>query len=161
MQLDKIYFEVKTYIGKLNFSKLWKGFKPLKFALYTDSECFFDGKFIPKTGEFLANTCIVYNGERIAIWYLQEEIDAIVLASKIVHEMFHGFQSMHAKFDSEYEIDALYNYKYSDKNLNLKLKENNLLCSLSEQFEENVFSELLKIRKYRWKVMTVYFLFFR
>ena len=39
MKLDKIYFEIQNYIDKLDFSKLWSGFEPLKFALYTDDEC--------------------------------------------------------------------------------------------------------------------------
>ena len=43
MGLERLYYEVKSYIDKVDFSKLWRGFEPLKFALYTDSECFFDG----------------------------------------------------------------------------------------------------------------------
>ncbi len=149
MQLDKIYFEVKNQIEKLDFSKLWNGFEPLKFALYTDTECFFDGNYIPKTGEFLANTCIEYKGERVAIWYLQHEMDSVVLASKIVHEMFHGFQSVRGKCCFPDELDALCNYNYSEANLDLKLAENHLLCSLLQQFDSNVYAQLLGMRKYR------------
>jgi len=150
MDLEKLYYEVKKYIDTVDFSKLWRGFEPLKFALYTDKECFFDGAYIEKTDEFLANTSILYNGEWIAIWQVQEPMNPIVLTSKIIHEMFHGFQQMHKESRFFDELDALYNYKYEEGNLNLKLKENHLLCSLSTQFDKEMFEEFLQIRKYRY-----------
>ena len=81
---------------------------------------------------------------------VQEEMNSIVLTSKIIHEMFHGFQMMHN--DSRFfdELDALYNYKYEEDNLNLKLKENHLLYHMSTQFDEELFGEFLQIRKYRF-----------
>ena len=150
MDLKKLYYEVKSYIDIVDFSKLWRDFEPLKFALYSDNQCFFDGAYIEKTDAFLANTSILYNGEWIAIWNVQEEMNSIVLTSKIIHEMFHGFQMMHN--DSRFfdELDALYNYKYEEDNLNLKLKENHLLYHMSTQFDEELFGEFLQIRKYRF-----------
>ncbi len=150
MDLQRLYYEVKSYIDIVDFSKLWRGFKPLKFALYTDNECFFDGTYIEKTDDFLGNTSILYNGEWTAIWYVQEEINSIVLTSKMIHEMFHGFQSMHKDSRFANELDALYNYKYEEGNLDLKLKENQLLYSLSAQFDKEKFREFLQIRKYRF-----------
>ena len=93
-KLDEMYFAVESYLSKINFDKLWKGFKPLKFALYNNDECFFDGKYIEKNENFLGNTSINYNGEMIAIWNVMEDISPIILCSKIIHEMFHGFQYM-------------------------------------------------------------------
>ena len=150
MDLEKLYHEVKSCIDKVDFSKLWRGFEPLKFALYTDNECFFDGTYIEKTDAFLANTSVCYNGEWIAIWNVQEEMHPIVLASKIIHEMFHGFQMMHQDSRFPDELDALYHYKYEEGNLDLKLKENHLLCSLLTQFDKEMFEEFLQIRKYRF-----------
>ena len=150
MNLESLYFEVKNYIDQVDFSKLWPGFKPLKFALYTDNECFFDGAYIEKSNDFLANTSIFYNGEWIAIWNMQEEMDPVVLTSKIIHEMFHGFQMMNHESRFCDELDALYNYKYEEGNLDLKVKENQLLYSLTTQFDKAVFDELLQIRKYRY-----------
>ena len=94
MDLEKLYYEIKRYIEIVDFSKLWRGFEPLKFALYSEKECFFDGAYIEKTDAFLANTSILYNGEWIAIWNVQEEMNPIVLTSKMIHEMFHGFQKI-------------------------------------------------------------------
>ena len=148
MDLEKLYYEIKNYIEIVDFSKLWRGFEPLKFALYTDSECFFDGMYIEKTDLFLGNTAILYNGEWIAIWNVQEEMNPIVLTSKMIHEMFHGFQMMNHDGRFPDELDALYNYKYEEGNLNLKLMENQLLCHLSTRFDKEMFEEFLKIRKY-------------
>ena len=150
MDLEKLYYEVKGYIDIVDFSKLWRDFEPLKFALYSDDQCFFDGAYIEKTDAFLANTSILYNGEWIAIWNVQEEMNAIVLTSKIIHEMFHGFQMMHNDRRFFDELDALYNYKYEEDNLNLKLKENHLLYHMSTQFDKELFGEFLQIRKYRF-----------
>lgn len=150
MDLKKLYYEVKNYIDVVDFAKLWRGFEPLKFALYTDSECFFNGTYVEKTDDFIGNTSIFYNGEWIAIWYVQEEISAIVLTSKIVHEMFHGFQMMNNDSRFPDELDALYEYKYEEGNLNLKLMENHILYNLSIRFDNDMFFKLLKIRKYRF-----------
>ena len=131
MELEKLYHEVKKYVDTLDFSKLWRGFQPLKFALYTDTECFFDGAYIEKTDEFIGNTAILYKGEWIAIWFVQEQISPIVFASKIVHEMFHGFQMMNNDSRFPNELDALYQYKYDEVNLNMKMRENQLIYKLT------------------------------
>ena len=39
-KLDEMYFAVESYLSKINFDKLWKGFKPLKFALYNNDVSF-------------------------------------------------------------------------------------------------------------------------
>lgn len=150
MDLEKLYYEIKNYMERVDFSKLWRGFEPLKFALYTDSECFFDGTYIDKTDVFLGNTSVLYNGEWVAIWNVQEQISPIVLTSKIIHEMFHGFQMMNHDSRFPDELDALYNYKYEEGNLSLKLMENQLLYHSSTRFDKDIFREFLKIRKYRF-----------
>ena len=80
--LEELYQVVKSYLEKVDFSLLWKGFKPLKFALYNNETVFFDGKYVEKTSEFIANTAIEYKGEMIGIWNVMEDIDPIVLTSK-------------------------------------------------------------------------------
>ncbi|MBE6984252.1 MAG: hypothetical protein E7434_01320 [Ruminococcaceae bacterium] len=91
-QLCNLYHLVKAEVDKVDFSSLWDGFAPLRFALYDQELCCFDGEMIKKTNDFLANTAINYRGEWIAIWNVSDEIDPKILASKMVHEMFHGFQ---------------------------------------------------------------------
>jgi len=94
LNLHREYNRIKERIDAIDFSALWEGFHPFRFALYNETECFFDGRYIEKTEEFHANTSIFYNGENIAIWKLTEEpTDIDSLAASIVHEMFHAFQN--------------------------------------------------------------------
>ena len=147
--LKILYEAVKTFISKVRCEDLWYGFRPLRFALYNDTECFFDGAYIEKTDRFLGNTSIEYNGEFIAIWYVTDASDPAILASKMIHEMFHGFQN--SNHDSRFpnELQALYHYRYSSENLSIKLEENRLLCELTEVFDCEKLRQFLRCRKYR------------
>ena len=89
--LEDLYNQIKEIICALDFEAIWKGFRPYKFALYNDTECFFDGKYIEKTSDFCANTSITFQGEIIAIWKVEVELEIPIFVSKIVHEMFHAF----------------------------------------------------------------------
>ena len=149
MDLEKLYYDLKDKIDSLDFNKIWKDFKPLKFAIYDDDKCFFDGKYIEKTNDFCANTAILYNGEMIAIWYFKEEQDINIFTSKIVHEMFHGYQRINNWNCFANEMEALYNYKYNVDSLSLKLEENKLLLELYEDFDIQKYNKLLEYRKYR------------
>ena len=147
--LKELYYAVKKNIDKVDFSKLWAYFKPLKFALYNDNSCFYNGEYIEKTDDFVGNTAINFKGEIIAIWNIFEDTDPLILASKIVHEMFHGFQLLNNESRFPNELDALYNYKYDNDNLSLKLEENNLIVELLNEFNIDKFNQFKKIRKFR------------
>ncbi len=149
MNLEEKYIQLSNTIAKINFELLWSGFKPLKFALYNDSECFFDGKYIEKTEDFCANTAIEYQGEYIAIWNAEEDLDISFWTSKIVHEMFHAFQKMQKWDCFANEMEALYKYNYIEENLTMKLHENELLLLLADNFEQTKYEELLASREYR------------
>lgn len=149
MNLQQLYAQLKHEMDKLDFDRLWPGFQPLKFALYDDSTCFFNGKYIPKTDEFIANTAIKYQGEDIAIWYAMEEMPLPVFVSKIVHEMFHAFQNSEKWSSFPKEMEALSRYTYYSENLSLRLHENQLLLQLTAQFDVRLYQDLLACRKYR------------
>ena len=152
MNLHNVYSRIKERIDAIDFSALWEGFHPFRFALYNDTECFFDGKYIEKTEEFHANTSIFYNGENIAIWKLTgEPTDIDSLAASIVHEMFHAFQNDCGEKRYPDERRALLEYHYSTENLSAKLHEAELMRTIIEG-RENKFSELLSIRKLRKKL---------
>lgn len=151
MNLAKVYFEVKRIVDRVDFSLLYRGFKPMKFALYNESECFFDGDYVEKTDQFIANTSIEYKGEMIAIWNMDKEFDLDILASKIIHEMFHAFQMMNDEKRFPNEMEALIQYRYSVENLSIKLIENKLITELLTCFDEQKFSQLLQLRKRRLK----------
>lgn len=149
MDLEVLYTRVKDTISRLDFQAIWPGFEPLKFALYDDERCCFDGHYVEKTDDFCANTSILYRGEQIAIWMIQGEPDIAVLTSKIVHEMFHGYQTVMGWDCWPDELEALYRYEYDAENLSLRLHENELLLDLLEGFDGSVFRELLSHRKLR------------
>ncbi len=149
MKLDELYGLVSKAVSSLNLSDIWPGFSPLRFALYNEEACFFDGAYIEKTDAFCANTSIVYQGEPIAIWKVGGKPDISVLTAKIVHEMFHAYQIGQGWDCWADEMDALYRYEYDVENLALKLHENELLLSLAEHFDEGTLRELLSHRKRR------------
>ena len=158
-KLDVLYNQVNNLLNKIDFERLWNGFRKLKFALYNEYECIFDGKFIEKTDEFLGNTSIKYKGEYIAIWNLIEDISPVVLCSKIVHEMFHGYQMQNNESRFPNEIEAIYNYNYISNNIEIKLVENNLLTKLYDDFDIDLFHMFLRFRKYRLNQFNFEFLY--
>ena len=149
MDLKGLHEQVKDTIASLDLQRIWPGFLPLRFALYDDERCVFDGRDVPKTDDFCANTSIVYQGEQIAIWKIQQEMDISVLTSKIVHEMFHGYQARTGWDCWPNELEALYRYRYDGEDLGLKLRENELLLMLLEERNDAVLGELLALRKLR------------
>lgn len=58
MNLEELYQQIYNNIKKINFDSIWKGFAPTKFALYNETECFFDGKYIEKTSDFVAKEAL-------------------------------------------------------------------------------------------------------
>lgn len=128
MKLDRIYNEVEKRLGRIDFSKLKKGFHPFRFALYNDSDCVFDGKRIERPKEFMANTAVEYNGELVAIWNLMEEpADLDSMTASMVHEMFHAYQREMGESRWPDENAALMRYEYSAENISMKLEEARLI----------------------------------
>ena len=136
MNLDELYSRVSETVSSLDFGRIWPGFRPLKFALYDDEKCFYDGMYIEKSDDFCANTSINFQGEQIAIWKVVDDLPIPVLASKIVHEMFHGYQTVENWNCWADEMEALYRYQYNADNLSLKLRENELLLRILDHFDE-------------------------
>lgn len=149
MNLEELYSRVSEAISSLDFGRIWPGFRSLKFALYDDKTCFFDGAYIEKSDDFCANTSISFHGEQIAIWKVADVLSLPVLTSKIVHEMFHGYQTVESWNCWADEMEALYRYQYNADNLSLKLRENELLLHLLDHFDEASCQELLSHRKRR------------
>ena len=154
MDLEILFYKVNDILSTLDFNKIWPGFKLLKFALYDNEKCFFDGKYIEKTNEFCANTSILFNGEHIAIWMVNEELDIHILASKIVHEMFHGYQKIMEWDSFPNEFEALYNYKYSKENIGLNMYENELM--VDDYIDLNELLSLRKLRSIKYKYEFLY-----
>lgn len=150
MNLALLYQEVEKRIEKVDFAAIWRGFSPLKFALYTDDECYFDGRYIDKTDSFCANTAIEYDGEYIAIWNVTEEpADMDAFSASIIHEMFHAFQAISGESRFANEKEAPFKYRYSIGNLSAKRKEADCIKAILEQDDRGAYSRLLGLRKMR------------
>lgn len=134
MDLETLYFEVKETIDRLKFDDLWRGFSPVKFALYDAKRCIYDRNEIPKPKDFVANTSVWYEGEQIAIWHVMEPMDVVTLTTKIIHEMFHAYQTSQGESRFPKEMEALSRYQYDEGNLSLKYEENQLLVDMAIRF---------------------------
>lgn len=152
--MHKLYNEVQTIINKINFEDIWNGFLKFKFALYDDSKVYFLDSTIPIDNRFLGNTAIDYNGEIVAIWEIHNplEEDAELLASNLVHEMFHAFQK--SKKESRFPNDLIMlNYPETLVNSKTKHIENQLLVKayLTENTAERkeLLKKFMSVRKYR------------
>ena len=150
MKLNEAHDAVRARLDALDISSLWRGFRPMRFALYDDEACFFDGAYVEKTEEFVANTAILYHGEHIAIWNLAEEPEDLdVLASCIAHEMFHAFQEASGESRWADEMDALAHYRCDADNISVRLREAELMRAILLEGEDARFGELLALRKAR------------
>ncbi len=150
MDISRIYDDILARVRSVDFSALWQGFHPLKFALYTESECFFDGEYIEKTDDFCANTAIEFRGENIAIWQLDGEVsDLDGLAASMIHEMFHAYQRERGESRWADEMEALAKYEYSADNLSMKLIEAGLMRAAVENDDRGAYLSLVSLRKRR------------
>ncbi len=149
MDLEALYHQIEEKLAGLDFERIWPGFRPLKFALFDDERCCFDGRWVEKTEAFCANTSIVYQGEQIATWKAEGERELSVLSAKLVHEMFHGFQQLRGWDCWPDELEALFRYEYRADNLSLRLRENELLLRLLERDDGDALRELLSHRSLR------------
>ena len=144
-----MWHEINDRIQDIKLETLWNGFKSYPFAIYNNNEVCINGELIPKTDEFLANTAILYQNQWIAIFMVNGTEDLDVIASKIIHEMFHGFQmeSKDERFPNE--LEALLKYEYSAENLSGKFLENKILSQLFITKDRKLWLELLKRKNYR------------
>lgn len=151
MNLSEMAGAIEKKIQTIDFEALWPGFHRFDFAIYNDLEVCLNGVLIPKTEDFLANTAILYQGRWTAIFMVDEDEDMDILASKIVHEMFHAFQYEHHESRFPDELEAIWKYEYTIENLKAKLHENRLLAKLvKDGFEQSVWNEFLSSKKQRW-----------
>ena len=153
MEIKEMYFEIERRIRSVDFDRLWKGFREYPFAIYNDREVCFKGQLMPKTDEFIANTAIKYNDEWIAIFMVEGNENLDMMASKLIHEMFHAFQNSKLEgrqFNFPSELDVLMKYEYTPSNLAGKLYENRLLVSLiKDGFSQEKWEDLLISKRHR------------
>ncbi|QTA38571.1 hypothetical protein JYK00_03395 [Thermosipho ferrireducens] len=156
---------LKTVYEKINSGKLsqyWENFSPLPIAFYNDSHVYIigldkppenfeeeQGVFVgPWNERFVGNTAINYNGKYIGIWDLStvEEFETFAFFySKIVHEIFHGFQFLNndKRFANEF---LAFQYPYTPENISLRILERKYL--LKAVFENNKKLKMENLQKF-------------
>lgn len=72
-----LYEQIHKRIREIDFSKMWEGFHPFSFALYTREQIMFSDYCIPWNTCFIGNTAIWYENQYLAIWEITE--DALII----------------------------------------------------------------------------------
>lgn len=90
--LQTTYYEVANRLERIDFPSIWPGFSSGSFALYQEKLACLGGQLVPRPPEFRGNTAISWQGGPLAIWNLEQETDLDLLASCLVHELFHAHQ---------------------------------------------------------------------
>ena len=139
------YEKINQRINTIDFEAIYPGFHKYRFALYNDETIWFEDREIPQQG-FFGNTAKEYEGEYIAIWYVDQPEDSYDLdefTAGVVHEMFHAFQYDTLKL-SEFPNDLkLLQYPDDEENYLLKQNENELLAE-SADAEPHRKAEILR-----------------
>ncbi|MFL0252775.1 hypothetical protein ACJDT4_20405 [Clostridium neuense] len=169
----EIILKLNDKLSESKFPHYWYGFKSFPMALYNFDEVYLvnykelpegyyvDGKVaIGKcTEKFAGNTIINLGGQCIVICNidsLDEIIDLDKLYSKMVHEMFHGYQLENG--DKRFPNEELYfTYKFTGEFLALRIKEREYLLKAVFEEDENIRKELISdfinTREYRCKLV--------
>ncbi len=155
-----IYNKLEFELNKIDFNTLWEEFKRYDFAIYDNENVYLKDSIIEKDNRFIGNTCIKYNDEYLAIWYLEsiENIDIELLASNIVHEMFHCYQlenSINVKNNCyPTELEGL-NYPKSNGIFQSRYTESKLIIEILDTDDMNLayklFNNFINLRYKRMR----------
>lgn len=148
--MRQLYKLIKEKVDAIDFTHLFDGFSQMPFALYDETHVYLASRVIKKTNQFYGNTSIQFEGKHIAIWYIDNKAvdDTDVLASKIIHEMFHAYQMKQKDPRFPNEILAV-KYPYDARNLTIKFKEHTLISDMIDDFSINDFKTLCALKHYR------------
>jgi len=150
-QMIDIYKTIDKKINEIDFEKLFPDFPRFDFALYNDNIIVMKDKIIPYDNRFIGNTSIIYNNKQIAIWKIETiYVHFNILASKIIHEMFHAWQEdlKEKRFPNEH-LGLFYHYeKY---NISMKFDETKYLLKAYEEEDKNALERFVTLRERRRK----------
>ena len=148
--LIDLYAKVCMRLSTLHWEDISPGFHRYPFAIYTSSTVCLEGTLMPWTPEFRGNTSIEYDGQRIAIWDIENDPmdDPDLLTSNLVHEMFHCHQhaSGHVDWPDDLMLLSLPASPACDA---LRAEEHRLLREALLGDLPRAFGEFLRIRARR------------
>lgn len=159
--MREILEQINKRLEKLNFDKLWSGFKAYDYALYDVDNVYFIDKTIPVDNRFMGNTSIPYEGRQIAIWKVSDHdkknID--LLTAKLVHEMYHAHQLTLKEKRFFSDLESL-KYPYVLENYKMKHVELTTLANVQIETDmtkkRELFTTYISIRKEREKLIGSY-----
>lgn len=165
--------ELEKLLNLIDYNQLWDKFTKTKYAIYNGKNFYINDNvgididlikkgscFVGNVDErFMGNTAISINNNYVAIWNedtISKDIDNVKLASLIIHEMFHGFQSANGekRFPNELlDVD----YPITIENINLRMLERQYLLGVNIENNKEKKMELLtlyfKVRNKREKLI--------
>lgn len=148
-EIKDLHKLISNKIKSLDFKKIYPGFRPFDFALYTDNFVVLKDQVIKYDNRFIGNTAIIYEGEYLAIW----KIDSVfmhynILTSKIIHEMFHAYQykSEEKRFPNEF---FGLGYLYEKFNIATKYDETKYLLKAIEDDDMTSLLRFIALRERR------------
>ena len=149
MDLLSAHRAVSSLLAQLDFSTLFPGFHPFRFALYDETNACVDGAMCPRDERFRGNTAIDFGGEWLAIWNLSgDSSDPATLAHDMAHEMFHCFQL--ERGETRYPDDlSLLAYPDDGANFARKHHENRLLADAFERRDPDAVRQFCAVRNAR------------
>jgi hypothetical protein len=157
--MKKLANGIQKRLNQIDFNQCWPGFHQFPFILYNEKLALIDGVETPKPDQFYGNTSLTYEGKTYAIWKIDENdntIDLDILTSKIVHEMFHGFQQEQNETRFPNELKAL-DYSYDCVNLSMKYLEASKIQKLLKNYSDSQLNDLLISLNYRQTQYSVEF----
>lgn len=149
MNLLQLEQETARRLDRLDFDRLWPGFRRYEFALYDDSHAVLNGQLIPRPADFWANTALSFQGRTLAVWKVGKDMDGDYLAAKLAHEMFHAHQTEQGDGRFANEIRAAGRIRPTPEYLQLRYEENLLLVRLSRSFDPGLWNRVLSLRRTR------------
>ncbi len=135
--------ELRDLIALLDCEDYWPGFQQTKYALYDEDHYYIndntgiEGDFedlgycfkADVDERFMGNTAIILDDNPVAICNINTfnpKISSEKIASLMVHEMFHCFQSSNDFFSGADEIKGI-NYQITEQSISLRLLEREAL----------------------------------
>jgi len=141
---------VKEALCRIDFGAIWPGWnQTVPFALVGKDQVYLDGYEIPLGDGFWSNTITTYDGAALATWIVDkpEDEDVQMLASNLVHEMFHGFQ---ADWNAG-NVNEMTLLRYPDDLTAYRIKatENQLLLRAYKDCDRDALVDFINLRKSR------------
>lgn len=153
--------ELEKLLNQIDYNQLWDKFTKTKYAIYNDEDFYIndnlgiemdlvkkDSYFVGNVDErFIGNTAISINDNYVAIWNedtIFEDVNNTKLASLIVHEMFHCFQSAGGEKRFPNELLGI-DYPITIENINLRMLERKYLLKATIENDKEKKMELLTL----------------